>query len=46
MLEWLPGVDHVVIAGADHSLAVTHCRQVADAIASFLHTHPLDRDIT
>lgn len=46
MLEWLPGVHDVVIEGADHSLALTHCRQVADAVAAFLHNHPLDGDVT
>lgn len=43
LLEWLPAVDDVAIAGADHSLALTHPREVADAVAAFLHNHPLDR---
>jgi pimeloyl-ACP methyl ester carboxylesterase len=43
LLEWLPRVDDVVIAGADHLLTLTHAREVADAVASFLHDHPLGR---
>ncbi len=35
MLEWFPHADDVVIAGADHSLALTHSREVAHAIAAF-----------
>lgn len=34
------------IEGADHSLAFTHPREVADAVASFLDNHPLSRDTT
>jgi pimeloyl-ACP methyl ester carboxylesterase len=46
MLEWLPSADDVVIEDADHSLALTHCREIADAVAAFLHSHPVDRDVT
>lgn len=34
--EWLPHRDEVIIAGADHSLALTHTAQVATAIAEFV----------
>lgn len=44
MLEWFPQADDVVVEGADHSLAMTHGRQVADAIATFLRHHPM-RDV-
>jgi pimeloyl-ACP methyl ester carboxylesterase len=46
MLEWFPGADDAVINGADHSLAFTHAREVADAVASFLDNRPLSRDTT
>jgi pimeloyl-ACP methyl ester carboxylesterase len=41
LLEWLPHAEDVVIAGADHSLAVTHPRQTAEAVAGFLERHPI-----
>lgn len=39
MLEWFADAEDIVIADADHSLALTHCRDVGDAIAAFLHRH-------
>ncbi|WP_052665899.1 alpha/beta fold hydrolase [Nitriliruptor alkaliphilus] len=42
ILEWLPHAEDVVIDGADHSLAITHTPQVAEALAAFLRSHPLD----
>lgn len=41
VLEWFPHAEDVVIQGADHSLALTHAPQVADAVATFLHRHPM-----
>jgi len=41
VLAWLPQAEDMVLAGADHSLALTHSAQVALAIASFLHRHPI-----
>jgi pimeloyl-ACP methyl ester carboxylesterase len=42
VLEWLPQAEDVVIAGAGHSLALTHTAQVADAVSDFLARHPID----
>lgn len=42
MLSWFPHADDVVIGGADHSLALTHADQVADALAAFLSRHPME----
>lgn len=39
MRSWLPHATHVVIDGADHSLAITHTRQIARALAGFLRAH-------
>jgi pimeloyl-ACP methyl ester carboxylesterase len=36
VLAWLPQTEDVLLAGADHSLALTHTPQVADALADFL----------
>lgn len=36
----LTGVDEVVVAGADHSIALTHPEQVAAALVRFLRRHP------
>ncbi len=41
VLEWLPHAEDVVVAGADHSLALTHTAQVADAVSDFLARHPV-----
>lgn len=43
VLDWFPGAEDVVVAGADHSLAITHTGQVAEAIDSFLRRHPMSR---
>lgn len=37
--RWLPQAEDVVIAGADHSLALTHAGEIADAVATFLRRH-------
>lgn len=39
MLAWLPHTEDVVIDGADHSLALTHARRIADALSTFLQRH-------
>lgn len=36
LLDWLPHIEDVVIEGADHSLALTHAPQIADAVSTFL----------
>jgi pimeloyl-ACP methyl ester carboxylesterase len=41
MLAWLPQADDAVLAGADHSLALTHPAQVAAALVAFLRRHPI-----
>ena len=41
MLTWLPQADDVVLAGADHSLALTHPGEVAAALVAFLRRHPI-----
>lgn len=41
ILTWLPQTDDVMITGADHSLALTHTPQVADALADFLGRHAI-----
>jgi pimeloyl-ACP methyl ester carboxylesterase len=41
MEEWLNPEEVVVVEGADHNLAVTHPRRVADAIANFISRHPI-----
>jgi pimeloyl-ACP methyl ester carboxylesterase len=41
MLAWLPQAEDVVLAGADHSLALTHPAEVAAAVAAFLRRHPI-----
>ncbi|WP_334684039.1 alpha/beta fold hydrolase [Arthrobacter sp. CAN_A6] len=52
LLRWLPHAENVVLAGADHSLAITHAAPLAAALADFLSRHPLgldsppNRDIT
>lgn len=38
---WWPGAEDVRLDGADHSLAVTHAAQVADALADFLDRHAI-----
>ncbi len=41
VLTWFPHAEDVVIDGADHSLALTHPVQVAEALVRFLDRHPL-----
>jgi pimeloyl-ACP methyl ester carboxylesterase len=41
VLAWLPQTEDVLLAGADHSLALTHTAQVADALAGFLGRHQI-----
>jgi pimeloyl-ACP methyl ester carboxylesterase len=36
---WWPQAEDVLVTGADHSLALTHTAQVADALADFLGRH-------
>ncbi|HKA69085.1 MAG TPA: alpha/beta hydrolase [Actinomycetes bacterium] len=42
ILAWLPQAQDVMIAGADHSLALTHAPQVATEIAAFLQRHGIN----
>lgn len=46
MLEWLPHAHDVVIDGADHSLPITHPRQLSKAIATFIADHPMPQHST
>lgn len=39
---WLPQTEDVVLAGADHSLAITHPTEVAAVLVAFLQRHPVD----
>jgi pimeloyl-ACP methyl ester carboxylesterase len=41
MLSWFPHAEDVAIEGADHSLALTHAAQIAEALLAFLRRHPL-----
>ena len=41
LLEWLPQADDLVVDGADHSLVLTHVEEIAPAVKSFLHRHPI-----
>jgi pimeloyl-ACP methyl ester carboxylesterase len=41
ILTWLPQAEDVEVAGADHSLAITHPAQIAAAMESFLRRHPI-----
>ena len=41
LLEWLPQADDLVVEGADHSLVLTHVEEIAPAVSSFLHRHPV-----
>lgn len=41
VLAWLPQTEDVLLTGADHSLALTHTPQVADALADFLGRHAI-----
>ena len=42
ILDWMPNAEDILVAGADHSLAVTHPREIATALASFASRHPID----
>lgn len=42
VLRWLPHAEDVVIDGADHSLALTHAPEIAEALAAFLRRNPID----
>lgn len=46
LLAWLPSADDLVVEDADHSLALTHYREIADTVAVFLRDHPLDHEVT
>ena len=39
MLSWFPHAEDLVIEGADHSLALTHTSEVAEAVVAFLRKH-------
>lgn len=41
VLGWLPHAEEVLIAGADHSLALTHTAEVAAATEAFWRRHPM-----
>jgi pimeloyl-ACP methyl ester carboxylesterase len=41
MLAWIPHAEDVVVDGADHSLALTHAPDIADALSTFLRRHPI-----
>lgn len=41
MLEWLTEPEEVVVAGADHNLAVTHPQQIVSALTGFITRHPI-----
>jgi pimeloyl-ACP methyl ester carboxylesterase len=43
---WLPQTEDVVLAGADHSLALTHPAEVAAAVVTFLRRHPIPAEAT
>jgi pimeloyl-ACP methyl ester carboxylesterase len=40
-MTWLPQAQDVEVAGADHSLAITHPAQIAAAMESFFRRHPI-----
>jgi pimeloyl-ACP methyl ester carboxylesterase len=44
ILAWLPQAEDLLIAGADHSLALTHTAQIADHLADFLGRHAITRN--
>jgi pimeloyl-ACP methyl ester carboxylesterase len=39
VLDWLPQAEDAVLAGADHSLALTHADQLAEVLVPFLRRH-------
>lgn len=44
ILDWLPRAHNVMIEGADHSLILTHPREVAAALTSFTNRYPIIND--
>lgn len=40
--HWLPHAEGEVIAGAGHSVALTHAPEVAEVVRAFLRRHPID----
>ncbi len=41
LLDWFPHAEDVLMEGADHSLALTHATEIADALAAFLRRNPV-----
>ena len=41
VLTWLTQAEDVLLTGADHSLALTHTSEIADALADFLGRHAI-----
>lgn len=41
VLAWLPQAENVMVAGADHSLVLTHADRIAETMTSFLKRHPV-----
>jgi pimeloyl-ACP methyl ester carboxylesterase len=41
ILDWLPHAEDVMIQGADHTLALTHAPEVADALVAFVRRHAI-----
>lgn len=41
ILGWFPRAQQAMLAGADHSLALTHAPQLASALAAFMGEHPM-----
>ncbi|MGJ9371923.1 alpha/beta fold hydrolase [Nesterenkonia sp. CF4.4] len=41
ILTWFPHAEDVLLAGADHSLVLTHAPEIAGVIADFLYRHTL-----
>jgi pimeloyl-ACP methyl ester carboxylesterase len=47
ILSWFPQAEDILLAGADHSLTMTHPTQIGDALAEFVGRYPIlatDRD--
>ena len=42
ILRWLPHAEDAIIDGADHSLALTHSRNIADVLYDFLKRNPTE----
>jgi pimeloyl-ACP methyl ester carboxylesterase len=40
ILEWIPHAEDAILDGADHSLALTHARHIADLLDTFLGREP------